>query len=227
MVLPKLKRHLNEKKTLSDPCSIRDQRNLNETVNSGDCRSDFHHHSSKTYDSGCTGRVQLYDYEIHHALPSLEYGTQFREYSFPALCSTGCWLRGKRWLDIAASSGGHKNPRPRSESFSSLLLLGLSSRMSCRSSTSAQCGESLESRSSSSCLQSCYSTFLWVYPAACYQVPFFIYPVACHQRQPFVTRRLPAPILILIKYLLPPLSRLLCAWAWDCGLPSTYFSVNG
>ena len=146
------------------------------------------------------------------------------------------------WL--VAGPRGRKNPEPGQQNFlfvfsnSSLLFYSLSRVVTRPVSRRRTLGE--ESPESSPCLYPYCSTFLWVHLAACYQAPFFIYPAlasanlfiypALISANLFITRRFSAPILILIKYLLPPLSRLLCAWLGIAGcllsLPRSLWSAN-
>ena len=175
------------------------------SVNSGDCRSDFHHHSPKTYDSALAGSNSTTT-RSNPLVRRWTTGPSFEKSLFLRCVAQGADHEvSADW--IAASSGDIKT-QDLAASLSSLLLLGLSCRTSCQSSTST-CLVWRVSRvkilHSSSCLQYCYSTFLWVHSAACYEAPFLIYPAACHQCQLFIIWRLPVPILILIKYLLPPL----------------------
>ena len=186
------------------------------SVNSGDCHSDFHHHSPKTYDSALAGSNSTTT-RSNPLVRRWTTGPSFEKTLFLRCVAQGADHEvSADW--IAASSGGHKNPRPRSKSsFPSTPWPVLSHVLSIVDVCLVWRVSRVKILHSSSCLQYCYSTFLRVHSTACYEAPFFIYPAACHQRQPFIIRRLPVPILILIKYLLPPLPRLLCAWLGIAG----------
>ena len=94
-------------------------------VNSGDCHSDFHHHSPKTYAFALSGSNS---HEIQRNRPPLEYRTNSGKNDLRFLAQGADHEASANWL--AAGPRGRKNPKPRSDasslpisSSSSLLLL--------------------------------------------------------------------------------------------------------
>ena len=133
------------------------------SVSSGDCRSDFHHHSPKAYDPALAGSNSTTT-RSNPLVRRWTTGPSFEKTFFLRCLAQGADHEvSADW--IAASSGGHKNPRPRSKlSFPSTPWPVLSHVLSIADVFLVWRVSRVKILHSSSCLQYCYSTFLWVHP---------------------------------------------------------------